>query len=129
MSKLTKTDLYFMSKHNIRVFYGNSGRVRDWRSKGDPALFCGWYWQRGNQRHGAFMTPGAAVRDAVDALHGQLPVPTEKEMEPANNERVRRLHPRRWSSYKGQSWYEARESERKQLKRQVARVLRLKARG
>lgn len=127
MSKLTRSDLYFMEKHGIRVFYSDRGRVADWRSAGDPAFFCGWYYQRGNVRHGAYMTPGAAVRAAVDAMKGQLPVPTEKELDKAEATNVKRL--RNWSSYKGQSWYEARQSERKQLKKQVARVLHLKRRA
>lgn len=120
MSKLTKSDYYYMSKHGVRVFYSDRARVRDWRAPNDAAFFCGWYWQRGNQRQGAFMTPSAAARHAIDHLKGELPVPTQEEVTNGMSSRK----PRRWAELKGQTWFEAYRTQKRADRARAGRVLR-----
>ena len=51
----------------VTVFYVDFTTARLWalrRDKGEPLVFCGWYWAKGPVEGGPFKTRSACYRDA-----------------------------------------------------------------
>ena len=70
MSSLTKAVIND-TLEKCQVHYLDRSTARWWnerRAKGQPPVFCGWYWVKGPREAGPFKTQSSAMRDAYFTL-------------------------------------------------------------